>query len=277
MEDLNDSLSSSQSDHSTSLHSSLGSQDIHKILYHVYQAFNFLAFISAIFLILTFGTGAPFQIMRVFFTALITIVHLFSIAKYMFQKDNKSDGDENNNLGNNSTNDEIFSIYRKALLCPDIHYLTIFLIFTYSDLTPILTIFGYLITLGLSLLKYIVNDLLPLTGKADPSLLESIRSISNNKILQKAPVVFEMIIMIQTFMIAMFEMKISSFATFIVYVVWIVMFDYATVAVYNSAWKTIGNFLIKQANDNKATYGNVLGVVVDAFGRVGTEAMKWYK
>ena len=239
---------------------SLSGQDVAKLVHHLIQVINVISLVAAIILALTYGTGAPFRIMRGAFTVLITIVHLISIAKFMMMKKSNID-----NVG------------YKLLLCPDMHYLTIHLLFTYADFTPILAIVDYIIKLGLNTVNYVNNDILPLTGKTDIDFSETVKKLTSHKFVMYAPVVFEMIILVQAFLIAVFDFSLVNFATFIVYLTWIVMFDYATQAVYNQVWKKLAEVLRNHAADNKVPYGPALLIVVDSVSFFGVMSMKWYK
>lgn len=266
-----------------------------KIAYYVFHISNFTSLLSAIILVLTYGTGSPFQTVRYLFTSLTSIVHASSIIIYFcdFLVNNKKE--ENTNLQTENINKSILS---KFILCADVHYLSILLMFSYAKITPILYVFCYIINFSLNFVNSTINDILPLLGpicapqslpetpSSPPpeetkndllSALDPLKKATNSMIIKILPVIFQMIISIQIIIITLFDMNIFNLLMCITYIVWGVMFDYATNAVYHDVWVKIGNKINEFAESNMETYGNVLSMLVKGFSKIGFYANQWYK
>jgi hypothetical protein len=116
------------------------------IFRHISGAASSLSLLFAVLLILTYGTGAAFFAVRLLFFVLISVVHLLSLFRFFLRADKPA--------------------ARVLFLSSDVHYLSIFIVFTVADLTPILAIVGYVISLAVGALNYFAADILPLLGQS---------------------------------------------------------------------------------------------------------------
>lgn len=272
-------------------------QDFSKFAYYVFHISNFAALLSAILLVLTYGTGSPFQTIRYLFASLTTIVHASLIIIYLGDTSLISKKDENASLSVDNSNKPILS---KLILCTDVHNVCILFLFSYARITPILYVFSYIILFSLNFINYTMNDVLPSLGlicspqnsletgnssaelseekKNDLSLaLDPIKKISNSMAIKICPVIFQMIIVIQIFIITLFDISVFNLMLCIIYITWEVMFDYATNAIYHNVWTKIGSKINEIAESNIETYGNILSAIVKGFSKIGYYANQLYK
>lgn len=278
----------------------ISAKDFSKTAYFIFHISNFTALLSSILLILTYGTGSPFQTVRYLFASLTSISHVSSIVIFMCDFSTTSKKDENYSTTSLITDMNNRSILNKFILCTDVHDLTILLLFSYAGITPILYVFCYIISFSLNFLNCTLTDILPLLGSIcspqnlpqDPnavpeestekrsdllSALDPAKKMSNSMVIKVLPVVFQMIIVFQLFIITLFDISIFTLFMLAVYIAWEVMFDYATNAIYHDVWSKIRNKINESAEANMTTYGNILSILVNGFSKIGQLATKWYK
>lgn len=261
-----------------------------KIALYVFHISNFFALLSSILLVLTYGTGSPFQTIKYLFTSLSIIVHGSSIINYIFNFTSNNKKDEIDSLTENKT------VLNKLILCSDVHDIIILLLFSYAGITPILYVFEYIIYFSLNFVNSTLNDILPYLNsitcspqnltegenapstKSDlTSALDPIKTFSNSYAIKICPVIFQMIITVQIFIITLFDMTVFNLFLCIFYVVWEVMFDFATNAIYHDVWTKIGSKINETAEANIETYGNYLSIATNTFSKIGYYAHQLYK
>lgn len=295
MENQND-VSSSQSA-LPNMNVKFSIRDFSKFAYYIFHISNVAALLSAILLVLTYGTGSPFQTIRYLFASLATIVHASLIIIYLGDISLINKKDENASLSVESSNK---SILNKLILCTDVHDICILFLFSYARITPILYVFSYIIFFSLNFINYTMNDVFPALGlicspqnslengnssaelseekKNDLSLaLDPIKKISNSMAIKICPVIFQMIIVIQIFVITLFDISVFNLMLCIIYITWEVMFDYATNAIYHNVWSKIGSKINEIAESNIETYGNILSMILKGFSKIGYYANQLYK
>jgi hypothetical protein len=229
------------------------------ILNHAFGASAALSLTLACILVLTYGTGQAFAAIRWLFLVFIAVTHALSLIKQLIPFKLSERG-----------------IKRKLWLSPDVHYFTLFLLFTIGNLTPILIIANYLIWLSTNILSYVITDLLPLTGDPDPATLNALRGVVSHNIVVYAPPVFELILFVQLFVITIADLGLISLITFFVYITWIMMFNYANSTPHNQVWSALGKWFGGIAETNKASYGPGVATIIDKIGALGDTSIRWY-
>jgi hypothetical protein len=230
------------------------------LIRHALGILSLLALLFAGLLILTYGTGAAFRAVRVFFTAFIILAHAVSIARFFVS-------------GAYSEK----RIQRSLLLSPDVHYLTLFVLFTLADLTPILTIINYVIALAASGLNYAASDILPLLGQTGSEAIDTAKRFAGHPVVTVMPVYLELALVFQLSIVTVADLRLIHVLIFVVYIGWIVMFNYATSAPHRRVWASIAARSRGLVEANQSSFGPVMARVTRAVARLGPVALQWYK
>jgi hypothetical protein len=230
------------------------------LIRHASGILSILTLLFSVLLILTYGTGAAFRAIRVFFTALVLLVHAVSIAKF-FTNGAYSEKD-----------------FRKSFfLSCDVHSVTIFLLFTIADLTPILTIINYAIGFAVTALNYLVADVLPYLGQNDHQAIEMAKRFATHQAVTFLPIYLELALIFQLFVIMAADWSLINLATFVIYIAWIVMFNYAVSPPHKQVWGTIGRWVGAHAEANRGSYGHVVERIAGWVAVLGNLALHWYQ
>jgi hypothetical protein len=229
------------------------------IFRHAFGISSLLSLFFAVLLILTYGTKAGFRAIRFLFLLSISAVHLLSIMQ-PFLKGLPSDK----------------PVARVLFLSRDVHYFTVFLLFTAADLTPILCILNYVILLSLALVSYAVTDILPLTGRPPGDAVAQIQAAAAHPAATNVPIGFEIALAVQLFIVAVVEFTAMKAIVFVAYIVWFAMFNYATSRPHHHAWTAIGRWFAGITEMDHGTLGTVVEWVIDGVGRLGTLAIAFY-
>jgi hypothetical protein len=230
------------------------------VFHHASGILSIVTLLFSVLLIFTYGTGAAFRAVRAIFTACILMIHAVSIAKFFFgrsycQKD-----------------------LRKLLfLSPDVHSLTIFLLFSFADLTPILTIINYSIHLAVTALDFVVADILPFLGQSDNEAIETARRFTTHQAVTVVPICLEIALIFQLFVIAVADWSLINVTTFVAYIAWVVMFNYAVSQQHRQVWRTIAEWVGARVDTNRASYGPVIERIVGWVATLGKVAIRWYQ
>jgi hypothetical protein len=230
------------------------------LIRHSSGVLSILSLLFTVLLILTYGTGAAFRAVRVFFTTFILLFHAVSIVKFFV---------------NGAYSEK--SIQKSLFLSSDVHYATLFILFTFADLTPILTIVNYGIALVVTAFGYFVGDVLPLLGQTDNETIENAKRLGSHPMVTVVPVYLELALIFQLFVITAADWSLINFVTFVVYIGWIVAFNYATNSAHKQVWTGIGSWVNARVEANQSSYGPVLQRVSGKIAGLGDLALRWYK
>jgi hypothetical protein len=235
----------------------IGPPDV--IIRHISGSLSVLSLIFAVLLILTYGTGAAFRAVRVFFTTFILLFHVLSVLKLFLNSQTQK------------------SFQKSLFLSSDVHYLTLFILFTIADLTPILTIVSYGIGLAAGSLNYLVGDVFPLFGQPATEAIESAQRFSRHWAVTFVPIYLEIALILQLFVIAVADWTLINVFTFVVYIIWIVLFNYATSQPHKQVWESIQTWIGAAVEANRASYGPVVERITGKVAQLGVIALQWYK
>jgi hypothetical protein len=223
------------------------------------HAIGILSIVSVLFsalVILTYGTGAAFRAVRACFAAFILSEHIVSIVKFLGIK--TCCGPD---------------IKKRLFVSKDVHYFTVFVVFTIADLTPIFTVVNYAITLGSIGLNYLAEDLLPLLGESASESIEIVKTFAAHEAVTFVPVYLEIALIFQLIVVALADWTLINVATLAVYIAWLVMFNYGTSAQHRQVWGSMWRWM--RGN------GNSSGPLIDWIGckltKLGAVALRWYE
>jgi hypothetical protein len=221
---------------------------------------SIITLLFSILLILTYGTGAASRAVRAIFTSFILLVHAVSIAKF-FTNGVYSETD-----------------FKKTLfLSSDVHSVTIFLLFTIADLIPILTIINYSIGLAVTALNYIVADILLYLDQSDRQAVEMAKRFASHQAVTFLPVYLELALIFQLFVITVADWSFINVAVFVVYIAWIVMFNYAVSQPHKQVWSQIGGWAGTHAEADRGSYGQAVEWIAGRVATLGNVALRWYQ
>jgi hypothetical protein len=216
------------------------------------------ALVFAILLVLTYGTGAAFNAIRVVFLVFVSIFHFVSILKLIL-----------------TANSHALPVKDVLIGSSDLHYWVFFLALTWANLTPILVIFNYFITLSLSLLNY-VTDLIS-RGALNPNeYIEACKRFASHQVVKYAPVAIEITLILQLFIVTVGDLNLPTIATFAFYLIGIVLFNYAVSPVHQQVWSTAATWLRTRADAHRDSYGGMLETAVGKVSAFGDLGIQWY-
>jgi hypothetical protein len=226
------------------------------LIRHALGVLSILSVLFSALVIITYGTGAAFRAFRALFAAFVLSFHVVSVVKLLF------------------TESGWFSNKKKALfLSRDLHYFTLFVLLTIADLTPILTVVDYAITLTAEALNYLAADVLPLLGENAEQPQAMAKRFASHEAVVVVPVYLEIALIFQLGIIVAADWTLVNVATFVVYIVWIVMFNYGTCAAQRRVWAAIWRW----SKENGRACEPVIDWIGGKFVSIGAVALRWYQ
>lgn len=271
MDDTNDNPSYSNSSQSPIFQPN----QINKIIEICYEGSTFVGFIISviqIFMLGSFGNSS-----NTLFLISVLVYHSLAILKNIFPKF-KIEADLQN----------------KLFLSADVHYLTIAILFLLAHICPLLYILSYTIIFFIKGTKFAINTLIPKVMSivspssstdlnSDPSLiteniplLGQIEKFANLTILPQIAAYIDILLAVQLFFILLFDFRLLTFLSFVVYVLWLLAFEYSNNEAHARAWTSLSTSIRDFSAKNSETFGPKIDTVLDKFQDFGKVVSQWY-
>ncbi|OHT07229.1 hypothetical protein TRFO_01403 [Tritrichomonas foetus] len=197
--------------------------------------------------------------LHVLFDLLCLSFHLFSVIKDIFP---------NFTVGSN--------ILPKLILCPDFHHLTMCLLFYIAGISSFIHVFMYVIEFGVRSLIFVQNKIIPNTSLHGNPLIDNVMDFIANPFISSLPSYLEIALGFYLLYNSFVNFTLMSWIVLIVYMVWIIAFNFAASEVHSRTWTSVSLWLREFAAQNAETFGPKLELAVDKFSEFANKVAKVY-
>ena len=164
-------------------------------------------------------------------------------------------------------------IVERVILCPDMHYLAVMVLFAVAGICPLLYIVLYLFYFAFGGATFICEKV---CVGAYEQVGRQVTNVISSPVVQVAPTYIEIALGLQLLVIALFDFRLMTLVALFGYVFLILLFNFANNELHSRIWSTISIRLREVAAQNAETFGPKLENFIDKVTEWGTEAAKLY-
>jgi hypothetical protein len=166
------------------------------------------------------------------------------------------------------------SVLKRLVMISDVHYITILLVFSSFAVFPFSYFLLYTVFFTARLLTF-VSDRADFLLNTAP-IKETARNLLANQIFISIPSYVEIVLGIQLVWGAVRRPSLGTSVPMVVYVGWLMLFNFASSEIHARAWKAVAVFFLEIAAKNAETFGPRLEEIVNWIGEFGAAAAKVY-
>jgi hypothetical protein len=163
-------------------------------------------------------------------------------------------------------------LMKRLLICPDVHYLTILVIFLFNGSCPFL----YVILYGYFFAARTATCAVDRLHLGSASAQEAVGRLVRGPVFVSIPSYVEIVLCLELAWNAIIQFTVIAWFTLFAYIFWLLAFNFASSEIHARVWATVSLWMRKVAAGHAETFGPLIEKVVDAVGEFGAAAAKMY-